>query len=241
LKAVFELKSLRRLEVVGLNDTNVKDISFVSESENLRTRGLCRTPAENVTPLKNCKTLRVLILAFCRELNDIEALRGLTNLEKLDLQWTSVSNIEPLKSSTNLRVLDLSDAGIQSIDAVQNMSKLEELDVSDTHVTDLSPLAGCLQMKKLRLNWSNVLSITALAGLTKLEELDLSNTWVSDLTPLARCQEMRDLDIAYCYGVRDLRVLKKMPHLEKVCIAWRMRWNFTDGFSQRVKDCIEEV
>lgn len=43
------------------------------------------------------------------DLGDISALKGLTNLQELDLSYNSIANINPLKGLSNLKMLNLDE------------------------------------------------------------------------------------------------------------------------------------
>ena len=76
---------------------------------------------------------------------DVESLKGLSNLQVINFQGTSIKNIKPLS----------------------NLSNLRELTISNTHVTDLAPLK---ELKNLE-----CLTITGCDKITDKQVKDLKN------------------------------------------------------------------
>jgi Leucine-rich repeat (LRR) protein len=71
--------------------------------------------------LKGLANLQTLNLNYTG-VTDIDALKGLTELQSLDLSYDNVSNIDGLKGLTNLRTLDLSYTNVSNIDGLNQLA-----------------------------------------------------------------------------------------------------------------------
>lgn len=101
------------------------------------------------------KEITQLVLS-CKQISNIEPLKGLSNLQELHLNDTQVSNIEPLRGLVNLQKLGLYDTPVSNIEPLKGLVNLQWLDLSGTWVRNIEPLKG----------------------LSNLQELGLIDTWV---------------------------------------------------------------
>ena len=102
----------------------------------------------------------------------LKHLKGLTQLQQLDLNGTPVTDasLEHLKGLTQLQQLDLggaqvTDAGLEHL---KGLTQLQTLELAWTHVTDagLEHLKGLTQLRTLDLNYTKVTD----EGLKKLQQ-----------------------------------------------------------------------
>jgi internalin A len=70
--------------------------------------------------------LQNLDLNYTRVVSNLEALKGLTGLQRLDLSGTKVSNLEPLKGLTALKMLNLSGTQVSDLEPVYDLPNLRE-------------------------------------------------------------------------------------------------------------------
>lgn len=117
------------------------------------------------------------------------AMKGLTNLEKLNLRGSiqvKGSGLEHLKESGNLQSLDLgyTDLRSDSLKHLQGKTNLQELLLDHTRVTDagLKHVETLSSLKTLNLSSSRITDsgLSNLASLSKLENLDLSGNSITD-------------------------------------------------------------
>lgn len=125
---------------------------------------------------------------FNRHVGDLTYLKGLTDLQGLDLTDTQVSDagMEHLKGLTKLHILGLggtqvSDAGLEHLKGLAN---LEVLSLGGTQVSDagLEHLKGLTKLSALDLRSTKVrdAGLEQLKGLTNLRVLFLGGTQVID-------------------------------------------------------------
>ena len=136
---------------------------------NQRPQGV--TTIKDLTGLEYATQLRDLAIWSTaehgpREISDISALTGLTQLTATSLSGNQISDISPLAGLTNLTILDL----------------------SGNEISDISPLAGLTRLTSLRLQGNQISDVTALSGLVNLEWLYLDGNPIADKSPLQTLQ-----------------------------------------------------
>ena len=77
------------------------------------------------------------------KIRNVEALRKLTNLKKLNLNknyW--IEYIDALQAMTEMIELDLSENKIRNVEALTNMHKLETLSLGTNLISNIDSLSG---------------------------------------------------------------------------------------------------
>ena len=114
---------------------------------------------EQLAPLEQLPMLRSLSLHFGTKITDagLVHLKGLSDLRRLDLGYTSVTDegLTQLKYLTKLETLDLTHTkiGDKGLAQLNCLEKLENLDLSDTKVSD----EGLAQLEGLPISRSSTL------------------------------------------------------------------------------------
>jgi len=160
---------------------------------------------EDIELLRHMTSLTRLNL-FGNSITDISSLAGLTNLTYLNLSYNRVTDLTPLVGLTNLTFLGLTSNPIESITPLAGLTNLTFLGLNRTQVSDVTPLAGLVNLTTLGLNNNQITSILPLAGLTSLEWLLLSSNQIADISALA---EFANLNILVLDGnqITDLSPL----------------------------------
>ena len=141
-------------------------------------------------------------------------IRGLTNLEILDLEGTPIydQGLANLSGLTHLTRLNLGNTGITAdgMRHIRGLTRLERLDLHSTAINDasLANLTGLTELRYLNINLDLTVydpempaisdaGLHHLAVLTKLEELYLDSANVSDagLAHLSGLKELKRLDL----------------------------------------------
>jgi Leucine-rich repeat (LRR) protein len=177
---------------LDLDNTDVIDISPLSNLTSLKSLHLNNTKVVDLTPLENLISLEYLDLSNT-QISDINPLSGLISLESLYLSNTQISDISPISNLTSLDFLDLSDTQIFNISSISRLISLESLNLSNTQVFDFSPLSELTSLEYLYLSYTRIGDVTPLSGLTSLKILYLNYTPVVDLTPLSNLTSLRIL------------------------------------------------
>ena len=150
-----------------------------------------------------------------RNLTDITALAGRTDLRELYLRDNAIADLSPLAGLTGLRVLDLRDNAITDLSPLAGLTGLQALDLAGNQIADLWPLAGLTALERLDLAHNRIADLATLAELTGLQVLDLSGNRIAGLWPLAglaalerlNLSDNRIVDVSTLTGVGGLEVL----------------------------------
>ena len=116
------------LEVLNLDELNVKDMAFLCEERHLRALQLRGSPLKSLAGLERCTALSELHIAGSRALKDIAALAHLPELEILELAGTKnlpdISAIFELKKLRSL-IVESSVAKPVDLEWLRAMKHLE--------------------------------------------------------------------------------------------------------------------
>jgi len=180
-------------------------------------------PIKNLSGIEYAYEVEYLDLA-CNQISDLKPLRGLSQLEYLDLSQRNgksdlrtvqdesfasrrlLSDISPLKKLTNLQYLDLSGNMIRDISPLSKLKKLKELYLAYNLISDISPLSGLQKLGYLQLLGNLIKRVPAL-DLPNLEYLGLNDNSIFDLSGLAanfKNLEYLDLSGNYISNLKPL-------------------------------------
>lgn len=84
-------------------------------------------------------------------IRSVEALRGLSNVEKIQLADNQISDISVLAGITSIRFLDLRRNKIEDLTALRTLRNLETLYLSGNPVRSIAPLKDLKQLREIQL------------------------------------------------------------------------------------------
>lgn len=122
------LSILTSLQLLVLDFSHIKNLSFLEKLTDLRQIYFNRTSIDDLSPLRKLK-----------------------KLQELKLAGTHVTKLDPLVELSCLKLLDISDTSITDISPLAGLYNLIELCLDRTPVKDLSPLVNILGLRKLSL------------------------------------------------------------------------------------------
>ena len=105
LRSTYNVEDDNCHDLVYLEDVRFMDIGhnewldhcdFISGMKNLEVCIISGAPIHSLEPFRECKNLRVLEMANCIYVDDLEPLRGLEKLEMLNLGFTRMRSLEPV-------------------------------------------------------------------------------------------------------------------------------------------------
>lgn len=117
LRSTYNVEDDNCEDLVYLEDVRYMDLghnefldgaSFIAGMPNLEVCIISGAPIKSLEPFANCKNLRVLEMANCIYVKDLEPLRNLENLEMLNIGFTRLTSLEPIEDLklTHLTVLN---------------------------------------------------------------------------------------------------------------------------------------
>lgn len=126
-------------------------------------------PELDISALADCNGVKQLSLVGDNlDDQDIEALRGMTQLTKLNLGWNNIRDLSALSGLTELTALGVWGNHISSIQPAAGLSRLIYFDFSDNQVADISALSKMTELQQL---WMYHNQVTDISSITYLGEL----------------------------------------------------------------------
>ena len=118
------------------------------------------------------------------DLSDLSPLSDLTTMVSLRATDNKVTNIDALKKLVHMDRLDLSHTQISDLSPLAVMTELTELEIDQTNVTDLKPLEKLTKLEKVTLANTAVKDVSPLKNSHALRVLDISGTQITDYSML---------------------------------------------------------
>ena len=143
---------------------------------------------------------------------DIEQLRHMRNLVRLDLADNQISDIRPIEELTDLTWLFLTENKISDISALRGLMNLMELDLSENQISDIDALDGLNRLTNLAATDNQISDITALKGLSRLTVLNLRENQITNIDALAHLPKLMQLSLAD-NPIGDIDALKDLNKL----------------------------
>ena len=217
------------------NFSPVGDLEPISRFRDLERLNINNLPVSNLAPLKGLNLYQVS-LNFTK-VENLDALSGMTNLEKLDLAGTNIKSLKPLYACTHLQALDVRGTPLTEKDLAELQRKLP--DCAIWYKTEPKPLAlPAAELAQNRAWWNgisaawqqtfrNELSLihpeptdAALHEIGQLKRLRLVKIELptkeildfTDLKPIEKLQNLQEL-IVNGTGIKSLDPLKNTPKL----------------------------
>ena len=211
-----EMPSLRQ---VFLDGCVVGDLSFATMLPlvwELTARG---GQISDLSPLADCSKLEILDLGGNPALTNLAVLNGLTNLDSLALDSTSISNISFMKVMPGLRYLNIWGNAVHDLSPLTNCFYLDQLEGGNNQITDAALLASCTNLGGLGLADNQLNNVGFIAGLWKLSFLNVESNPIHDLSPLAGLTNLYWLATGWT-GVTNLAPIADLTKLDTLYV-----WN----------------
>ena len=193
---------------------------------------------DDITPLKNCKSLQVLDLS-CNKIRDLDPLVKLPHLNTLDISYNQVQSSEPIKSLTklsmlilsgneiqdidfiysliNLEFLDLRVNEIKSIESIRPLNKLRCIDLSDNEIQHIAPIQSLTNLQKLYLESNSIQDITIIQHLESLQYLSLDHNQIQHIEPIQKLKNLHFLGLLQ-NPIQDTSPIKALYNLRSLYI-----------------------
>ena len=170
---------------------------------------------------------------------DIQPLRYMVNLTRLDLRQNQLTDLSPLAELTRLKSLELRGNNLSDLSPLANLAELEELrlggsgtGLDNPNISDLSPLSNLHKLETLSLpRQASIGDLSPLSGLTGLKSLTTDGVssdaaqQITDLSPLAELTNLEVLHLLSC-GTSDLSPLSNLTKLTELRLIGQL--SFTD-------------
>ena len=148
---------------------------------------------ENVDGLKGCTNLTSLSLRGCESLENVDGLKGCTDLTTLNLSGCkSLQNVDGLKGCTNLTDLSLwGCSSLQDVDGLEGCTNLKILNLRECRsLQNVDVLEGCTNLKTLYLGSGTFTALQSRGALGVLKSLPNLT-----ILYLSKCSSLQNVDV----------------------------------------------
>lgn len=222
-------------EQCGAHDANegriqVESLKGLEYATNLEYLSLNVQVVNDLTPIENCRKLKVLLVGN-NNLKNIDALRNLENLEWIDIHGIHLNDINALSNLTKLKHLDMKSCTIRDLTPLKNLTNMEWIDASINSFDNIEALSNLTNLRYLNIaktygfKYGNAINgfkpsptvedISYLANMTKMKELDISDNNISDISALSNMKELVTLS-ANENNISDWKAIYSLKKLKNI-------------------------
>ena len=144
---------------------------------------------KSLEPLSALTQLKILKL-YRDGISDISALSTLVNLEELNLDFNySISDINAVKDMSKLKKLSVQYSEVSDISVIKNLKELKLVNFQNNQITGLPDMSDLTMLEDLNLSGNRLSDedVRKISKVTSLTRLDISgNDSITDIRPLAR-------------------------------------------------------
>jgi len=168
------LKGKTKLTNLALNsDTNLVDLSGLTNAPNINNLDISSIPARDFTPVSNLKKLS-LLTARNDHLSSIAFLTPLNISIALTLDNNPLSDLSPLAGMKALPYLSAQGDLISNLTPLGGLTNLQNLLLSGNLITNISGLTGATNLQNLFLDKNRLQGINSLTNLAVLRHVNLT-------------------------------------------------------------------
>ncbi len=118
---------------------------------------------EDLSPLADLTTM-VSLRATDNKVKNLDALKKLVHMDRLDLSHTQVSDLSPVALMTDLTELEIDQTNVTDLKPLEKLTKLEKVTLANTAVKDVSPLKNCHALRVLDISGTQITDYSMLTG-----------------------------------------------------------------------------
>lgn len=175
---------------------------------------------------------------------------GLTKLESLTVEDTSITLISDLSRLKNLKKLILkANLKLENLEGIKTLKSIEEIHILpkeswglSSPIIDLNGISELKNLKVLKIyNCKNLLSLGGLENLNSLQVFDLRKCQkLHDINSLSDLKSLNNISLRECESVLSIKCLEQLPNLKLLDIRFH---NISDSeeLSKLSKPIIESL
>ncbi|MDM5460772.1 leucine-rich repeat domain-containing protein [Bacillus cereus] len=191
---ISAISELRYLKFLDLSSNPIESIQPVSKLENLDMLFLRDNKIADLTPLSQMKKIKTLDL-IGNNIKDLTPLFTVSSLKEVYLANNQISNLSGIEKLKNVKLLWIGNNKISDVESISKMSNLIELEIADSEIKDISPLSKLGKLQVLNLEENYISDISALGELTNLHEVNLAANEIFDIRPVQELGKRIWIDI----------------------------------------------
>lgn len=155
---------------------------------------------------------------------------GLTKLESLTVEDTSITLISDLSRLKNLKKLILkANLKLENLEGIKTLKSIEEIHILpkeswglSSTIVDLNGISELKNLKVLKIyNCKNLLSLRGLQNLNSLQVFDLRKCQkLNDINSLSDLKSLNNISLRECESVLSIKCLEQLPNLKLLDIRF---------------------
>ena len=199
-EANIDFSPLYRLQSVSIESANsIQQFDFPVQLKSLTIDREIKLDGTGLSKLSHLKQLEKLTLSESGELKNLDGLKGLSNLQELELESPSLESIGQHAGLTGLRTLHLDTPSLKNLSGIQDATSLKNLEIWGWERLSLRDLSG-------------------LDKLTELEVLKVDCSGLYSLAPIKGLFNLKELNLKHCDALGDIQVLDNLVKLETILL-----------------------
>lgn len=148
----------------------------------------------------------------------IQNLRHLKQLEKLELKNNYLTDLSCLSGLTELKDICFDNNSVQDIEFARHMTKLQRISGENSEVSDISPLAGKTELISVFFGDAGVTDITPIKDSKGLEMIGFNEAQIGNIEVLRDKTQLKMVCLSGC-GLRDISPLENCHNLDEVYVG----------------------
>ena len=203
-----KISDLSVSQISDESDNQVSNPPAITELKEIIRLDLSGNQIQDITQIRGLTQINSLNLAD-NQITDIAALKNLEEIKRLDIFGNQIQDVTPLRNLTELTSLNLSENQISDLAAIRYLEEITRLEIAGNQIQDVTPLTDLTQTTYLDLSGNQVSDISVLEGFSRLRRLYLNTNEITDASSL---EDLGDLEVLWISGnsINDLTPLRKL-------------------------------
>jgi len=187
------LEGLSSLKSLFIQSSQVDQINCLSKNKKLESIGLINSNIEDISVLAELKHLKFINFSF-NSIQEINVLKHHKKLEKVFLSNNAIESIDPLNDCETLTWVNIANNNISDLSPISNSKKLQYLTIANNQIKAAKLLDECSDLFHLDISNNLIDNIDFLDGKEKLCDLMISNNPLLSVEVLQELKSLRRLN-----------------------------------------------
>ncbi|MGE6402503.1 leucine-rich repeat domain-containing protein [Bacillus cereus] len=208
INEIAGLEYMTSLEKLTLRESNVTDISAISELRYLKFLDLSSNPIESIQPVSKLENLDMLFLRD-NKIADLTPLSQMKKIKTLDLIGNNIKDLTPLFTVSSLKEVYLANNQISNLSGIEKLKNVKLLWIGNNKISDVEPISKMSNLIELEIADSEIKDISPLSKLGKLQVLNLEENYISDISALGELTNLHEVNLA-ANEIFDIRPVQEL-------------------------------
>ncbi|MGG1167847.1 leucine-rich repeat domain-containing protein [Bacillus mycoides] len=208
INEIAGLEYMTNLEKLTLRESNVTDISVISELRHLKYLDLSSNPIESIQPVSKLENLDMLFLRD-NKIADLTPLSQMKKIKTLDLIGNNIKDLTPLFTVSSLKEVYLANNQISNLSGIEKLKNVKLLWIGNNKISDVEPISKMSNLIELEIADSEIKDISPLSKLGKLQVLNLEENYISDISALGELTNLHEVNLA-ANEIFDIRPVQEL-------------------------------